>query len=87
MRKPSYASLFLLNGNHLRKIVVIFSNTVLPEPLNLNAMNCLINNAIDFNLRKGRKIEVIHRYLRLKYRVKIDNFSIAKRMKALNIQY
>jgi len=50
-------------------------------------MNCLINDAIDFNLKRGRKIEVIHRYLRLKYRVQIDNFSIAKRMQALNIQY
>ena len=50
-------------------------------------MNCLINNAIDFNLKKGRKIEVINRYRRMKYRVQIDNFSIMKRMQSLNVQY
>jgi hypothetical protein len=50
-------------------------------------MNCLINNAIDSNLKKGRKIEVIKRYIRMKYSVRIDNFSMARRMQMLNLNY
>jgi hypothetical protein len=53
----------------------------------LNRMNCLINNAIGTNLKKGRKVEVISRYIRMKYRVTIDNFSMARRMQKLKLNY
>lgn len=50
-------------------------------------MNCLINNTIDSYLRKGRKVEVVKRYIRMKYRVHIDNMSMTKRMQMLNLEY
>ncbi len=50
-------------------------------------MNCLINNTIDSYLKKGRKVEVVKRYIRMKYRVQIDNVSMAKRMETLNLAY
>lgn len=53
----------------------------------IKIMNCLINNTIDSYLRKGRKVEVVKRYIRMKYRVQIDNVSIAKRMQTLNLAY
>ena len=46
-------------------------------------MTCLINNVIDFSLQKGKRLEVIKRYIQIKYRVNIDNLSIKKRMTLL----
>ncbi len=50
-------------------------------------MNCVINNVIDTYLSKGRRIEVIRRYIRLKYRISIDLASIKERIKMLNLKY
>lgn len=50
-------------------------------------MNCLINNTIDSYLRKGRKVEVVKRYIRMKYRVHIDSISMTKRVQMLNLEY
>lgn len=50
-------------------------------------MNCLINNTIDSYLRKGRKVEVVKRYIRMKYRVHIDSISMTRRMQVLNLEY
>lgn len=50
-------------------------------------MNCVINNVIDTYLRKGKKIEVIRRYIRMKYRIYIDLTSIKERIKLLKMNY
>ncbi|WP_176723313.1 hypothetical protein [Roseivirga misakiensis] len=50
-------------------------------------MNCLINETADRYLRKGRKIEVISRYIRLKYRISIENAALAKRLQLMNLNY
>jgi len=50
-------------------------------------MNDIINNAIDFYVRQGRKIEVIRRYVRLKYRVNIDRSAFQKRVKNSRLEY
>lgn len=50
-------------------------------------MNCLINKTIYSHLRKGRKLEVIARYVKLKYRVNIDKLSIQKRLQQLDLDY
>jgi len=50
-------------------------------------MNCLINNTIYSHLRKGRKLEVISRYVKMKYRVNIDKVSIQKRLLLLDLDY
>ena len=50
-------------------------------------MNDIINNAIDFYVRQGRKIEVIRRYIRLKYKVSIDQSAFNERVKSLRLEY
>ena len=50
-------------------------------------MNDIINNAIDFYVRQGRKIEVVRRYVRLKYRVNIDKNAFQERVKHLRLEY
>lgn len=50
-------------------------------------MNDIINNAIDFYVRQGRKIEVIRRYIRLKYRVSIDRSAFYQRVKSMHLEY
>ncbi len=50
-------------------------------------MNCLINQTIDRYAKSGRKLEVIARYIRLKYRVKIESSALSKRLEMLNINY
>lgn len=42
-------------------------------------MNCVIDSLINIQLKKGRKIEVLKRYLQIKYRIKIDEMSLRKR--------
>lgn len=49
-------------------------------------MNCVINNSIADNVKKGRKLEVIRRYLQLKYRTSIDMQSLKERIKLLNLK-
>jgi len=50
-------------------------------------MNDIINNAIDFYVRQGRKNEVIRRYVRLKYRVNIDRSAFQERVKKSRLEY
>lgn len=50
-------------------------------------MNDIINNAIDFYVRKGRKIEVIRRYVRLKYKISIDKNAFHQRVKNMRLEY
>ena len=48
-------------------------------------MNCLINKTIYSHLRNGRKLEVIARYVRMKYRVNIDEVSIQNRLQQFDL--
>ncbi len=57
---------------------------LLPKP---ETMNDIINNAIDFYAHKGRKIEVIRRYVRLKYKVSIDKNAFHQRVKNMRLDY
>ncbi len=50
-------------------------------------MNCVINSNIDKYLQKGKKLEVIRRYIRLKYRINIDLTSLKERIKLINLHY
>ena len=50
-------------------------------------MNDIINNAIDFYVRQGRRIEVVRRYIRLKYRVNIDRNAFRERVKNIQLEY
>ncbi len=50
-------------------------------------MNCLINQTIDRYARSGRKLEVIARYIRLKYHVHIESSALTKRLELLNTNY
>lgn len=42
-------------------------------------MNCVIDSLINHQLKKGRKIDVLKRYLRMRYRIKIDELALMKR--------
>lgn len=46
-------------------------------------MSCLIDAAIERSVKEGRRIEVIRRFIRLKYRIKMDRDSIVKRIQIL----
>ena len=50
-------------------------------------MNCLINQTIDKYIRRGRKLDVIARYIRLKYHVNIESSVLSKRVDVLNLNY
>ena len=50
-------------------------------------MRCLVNDIIDTYHRKGKRVEVIRRYLRMKYRINIDIESIQERVKTINLKY
>ncbi len=49
-------------------------------------MNCVINNSITDNLRKGKKIEVIRRYIQMKYGISIDVVALKERIKSMNLK-
>ncbi|MEM9329460.1 MAG: hypothetical protein AAGA85_27615 [Bacteroidota bacterium] len=48
-------------------------------------MNCLIDQAIDENLRRGQTVEAIRAYIEDRYRVKIDLSLIRRRIKGLKL--
>lgn len=50
-------------------------------------MNCIINNVIDTYHKRGKKAEVMRRYIRMKYRITIDIASIRERIKSLQMDY
>ena len=47
-------------------------------------MNCVINDIIKSSLVKGKKTEVVRRYIRMKYNTNIDPQSFERRLKGLN---
>lgn len=47
-------------------------------------MDCLINQTINLHSKRGRRLEVIARYIRLKYHVHIDSSALMKRVEVLN---
>lgn len=49
-------------------------------------MNCVINNSITDHLKKGKKLEVIRRYIEMKYRISIDLESLRERIKLMNLK-
>lgn len=49
-------------------------------------MNCVINNSIVDNLKKGKKLEVIRRYIEMKYHTNIDLSALKERVKAMNMK-
>ncbi len=46
-------------------------------------MNCLIDNSLIYSLRRGKRAEVIRRYIRMKYRINMDIHALKKRIKDL----
>ncbi|WP_017730178.1 hypothetical protein [Nafulsella turpanensis] len=49
-------------------------------------MNCVINSSIIDHIRKGKKLEVIRRYIEMKYRISIDMESLKERIKLMNLK-
>lgn len=46
-------------------------------------MNCIIDKSITYHLKKGKKAEVIRRYIKMKYRVNMDLKTLKERVKNL----
>lgn len=46
-------------------------------------MNCLIDKTINKYYSQGKKVEVIKRYIRLKYRISLDAEVLKARLKEL----
>ncbi|WP_185154201.1 hypothetical protein [Fulvivirga sp. M361] len=46
-------------------------------------MKCLIDKSVAYSLRKGKKAEVIRRYIRMKYRINMDLGTIKERIKQM----
>lgn len=47
-------------------------------------MNCLINDTINRYLKRGRRADVIARYMRMRYRVSIETSALTKRMQLMS---
>lgn len=47
-------------------------------------MNCLIDSSLIYSLRKGKRAEVIRRYIQMKYRINMDLIAIKERIKILS---
>ncbi len=62
----------------------MFHNYLTTKPLN---MNCTINNVIDQYHRKGKQIDVIRRYIKMRYKINIDLASIKERIRILELRY
>ncbi|UII22426.1 hypothetical protein [Fulvivirga ligni] len=50
-------------------------------------MNCVIDNSILYHLRQGRKMDVIRRYIKLKYRISMDMETLKERIKHINTKH
>ena len=50
-------------------------------------MNCIINNVINTYYKKGKKVEVMRRYIRMKYGINIDVASIDERIRSISLNY
>ena len=49
-------------------------------------MNCVINNSITDNLKKGKKLDVIRRYIQMKYGISIDALALQERIKSMKLK-
>ncbi len=67
--------------------IVIINSDIIHYPNPQSTMNDIINNAIDFYVSKGRKIEVIRRYIRMKYRINIEKNAFRQRVKNMRLEY
>ncbi len=47
-------------------------------------MNCLIDSSLTYSLRKGKRAEVIRRYIKMKYRINMDLATVKERIKILS---
>ena len=45
-----------------------------------STMRCLIDKSVAYSLRKGKRAEVIRRYIRMKYRIHMDIETIKQRI-------
>jgi hypothetical protein len=45
-------------------------------------MNCIIDSAIEKYVAQGKKLEVVKRYLQIKYKINMDLPSLRERIKA-----
>ena len=48
-------------------------------------MNCLIDDTIKSVVKKGKRLEVVRRYIRLKYKINMDVASIQKRINQMTL--
>lgn len=47
-------------------------------------MNCLIDTSLKSSAERGKPLEVIKRYIWLRYRIKVDVESLKRRLKGLS---
>jgi hypothetical protein len=47
-------------------------------------MNCLIDASLKTSLERGKPLEVIKRYIWLRYRINVDLESLSRRLKSLS---
>lgn len=50
-------------------------------------MKCVINETVKSALKKGKRMDVIARYIKLKYRIQIDVASIRERANLVKMNY
>ena len=50
-------------------------------------MNCIINDTIQHYLNRGKKVDVIKRYIRMKYKISIDLTSLNERIRQSGKKY
>lgn len=50
-------------------------------------MKCAINDTIDSSLKKGKKSEVIRRYIKMKYRISIDAIAFRERVRSIHYNF
>jgi len=50
-------------------------------------MKCTINDTIDTSLKKGKKMEVIRRYIKMKYHISIDPIAFRERVRTIRYNF
>ncbi len=50
-------------------------------------MKCAINNTIDQSLKKGKRMDVVRRSIRMRYRVSIDATAFKERIRPIGVHY
>lgn len=48
-------------------------------------MYCIIDNVINEYYRQGRRLDVIRRYIRMKYRINMEQSVLSKRVNELKV--